>query len=58
MKLRRLRQKRKTDFIKGYQMGYRSVSLKPSCIHLKNEEYQKGYYEARRDFKDGEPPLY
>jgi len=58
MKSKRLRKLRKTEFIKGYQMGYKNEGLKPACLHLKAADYQKGYYEAKRDYRDGEPPLY
>ena len=50
--------RRKIDFIKGYKMGYQWKALHPTKLQAANPDYKRGYYEARKDFRQCEPPLY
>ena len=50
--------RRKMDFMKGYRRGYQWKALHPTKLQAQNADYKRGYYEARKDFRQGEPPLY
>lgn len=50
--------RQKNDFIKGYKKGYQWKELHYTNIQSKSRYFKRGYYEARRDFIEGEPPIY
>lgn len=57
--MRKKEYRKQMEFIQGYRQGYfHRNALHTDQIRAKSEPYKRGYYEARRDLKDGEQPLY
>lgn len=51
--------RKRSEFIRGYRQGYQSMYTRQrEKTLMKNDYFRAGYYEARRDRKDGEQPLY
>ena len=46
------------EFIKGYRRGYQQKTLSSSILELKSEDFKRGYIEARKDYREEEPPLF
>lgn len=49
---------KKRDYVAGYKSGYRNGYSNHTAAEEKNPYFMRGYHDAKRDIKTGEPPLY
>ena len=56
--MKRKEYRRKMDFIQGYRRGFQWKPLRPAKLQKESKDFQRGYIEARKDLKEGEPPIY